>query len=74
VERRSKRGHTGLRSNLRNPDGPSVRFPLSVGIIYAYLGKPREGNKKIPSPLFFAIIKVPSRQKPKLLVRFSPEN
>ena len=24
-----------------------------------------------PSPLFFAIIKVPSRQKPKLLVRFT---
>jgi len=58
VERRSKRGHTGLRSNLRNPDGPSVRFPLSVGIIYAYLGKPKEGNKKIPSPLFFVIIKL----------------
>ena len=37
-------------------------------------GGPQGGGTKIPSPLFFAIIKVPSRQKPKLLVRFVPEN
>ena len=55
VERRSKRGHTGLRCSLRNLDGPPIRFFLFGGVI---LGKPREGNKKIPSPLFFVIIKL----------------
>ena len=37
------------------------------------LGTTGRGTES-PSPLFFAIIKVPSRQKPKLLVRFALEN